>query len=86
MALDDVAAELVAHTLERWRTLKSAASRIIVEHGATISHQHGVGTDHAPYLATEKGVLGMQAIDAIVRAFDPDGRMAHGILLEDGAP
>ena len=73
-------------TLERWRTLKTAASRVIVEHGATISHQHGVGTDHAPYLADEKGALGMEAIAAIVRTFDPDGRMAHGTLLGDGSP
>lgn len=73
-------------TLERWRTLKTAASRVIVEHGATISHQHGVGTDHAPYLAAEKGSLGMEAIATLVRTFDPDGAMAHGILLEDGAP
>jgi alkyldihydroxyacetonephosphate synthase len=73
-------------TLERWRALKTAASRVIVEHGATISHQHGVGTDHAAYLAAEKGALGMDAIEAAVRTFDPDGRMARGILFEDGAP
>ena len=71
-------------TLERWRTLKAAASRAIVDHGATISHQHGVGTDHAPYLAAEKGPLGMDAISSMVRTFDPDGRMARGVLLEDG--
>ncbi len=70
-------------TLERWRTLKSAASQVIVRHGATISHQHGVGTDHAPYLAAEKGPLGMRAIEALVREFDPDGRMHPGVLLED---
>jgi alkyldihydroxyacetonephosphate synthase len=73
-------------TLERWRTLKSVASRVIVDHGGTISHQHGVGVDHAPYLAAEKGALGMDAIDGLVRTFDPDGLMAHGVLLEDGAP
>ena len=73
-------------TLERWRALKSAASRVIVDHGATISHQHGVGVDHAGYLAAEKGALGMEAIAAVVRTFDPDGRMARGVLLEDGAP
>lgn len=70
-------------TLERWRTLKSAASQVIVRHGATISHQHGVGTDHAPYLAAEKGRLGMRAIEALVHEFDPDGRMQRGVLLED---
>jgi alkyldihydroxyacetonephosphate synthase len=73
-------------TLERWRTLKAAASRVIVEHGATISHQHGVGSDHAAYLSAEKGPLGMHAIAALVRTFDPDGRMARGVLLEDGPP
>jgi alkyldihydroxyacetonephosphate synthase len=73
-------------TLDRWRTLKSAASDIIRGHGATISHQHGVGTDHAPYLPAEKGSLGMEAITSLVRTFDPDGRMARGALLGDGAP
>jgi alkyldihydroxyacetonephosphate synthase len=68
-------------TLERWRTLKTAASRVIVDHGATISHQHGVGLDHASYLGAEKGALGMEAIKAVVRTFDPDGRMARGPLL-----
>jgi alkyldihydroxyacetonephosphate synthase len=73
-------------TLERWTTLKAAASRVVVEHGATISHQHGVGADHASYLAEEKGLLGMDAIGAIVRTFDPDGVMARGVLLDDGPP
>lgn len=70
-------------TLERWRRLKSAASDTVVRHGATISHQHGVGTDHAPYLASEKGPLGMRAIEAIVHEFDPDGVLHRGVLLED---
>ena len=70
-------------TLERWRTLKSAASDVIVRHGATISHQHGIGTDHAPYLASEKGPLGMRAIEALVHEFDPGGVMHRGVLLED---
>ncbi len=70
-------------TLARWRTLKSAASEVIVRHGATISHQHGVGTDHAPYLAAEKGPVGMRAIEALVRELDPDGVMHPGVLLAD---
>jgi alkyldihydroxyacetonephosphate synthase len=72
-------------TLERWRTLKSAASRTIVELGATISHQHGVGVDHAPYLGAEKGELGMEAIRSLVATFDPEGRMARGPLLGEEA-
>jgi hypothetical protein len=36
-----------------------------VENGGTISHQHGVGTDHAPYLAAEKGELGLSSMQAL---------------------
>lgn len=70
------------HTLERWRALKDAASRQIVQHGGTISHQHGVGMDHAPHLASEKGPLGIELLRAACRALDPHGLMNPGKLLE----
>jgi alkyldihydroxyacetonephosphate synthase len=54
-----------------------------VAHGGTISHQHGIGTDHAPYLAAEKGPLGMAVLDDLVARFDPAGVMHRGVLLED---
>ena len=68
-------------TLGRWRRIKDAASATIVRHGATISHHHGVGRDHARYLATEKGELGVAALEAVRRTFDPDGTMNPGVLL-----
>lgn len=72
--------------LERWRSLKGAVSRAIVEGGGSISHHHGVGTDHAPYLAEEKGELGLAAIAALARRFDPGGIMNPGkLLLADAA-
>ncbi|GAC1625517.1 MAG: FAD-binding oxidoreductase [Nevskia sp.] len=66
--------------LERWKTLKTAISKTIVEHGGTISHQHGVGVDHAPYLPAEKGALGMDLLRACARELDPDGIMNPGKL------
>jgi alkyldihydroxyacetonephosphate synthase len=71
-------------TLERWRLLKTAASGAIVAAGGTISHQHGVGRDHTPYLPAEKGALGMGMLESVVRRVDPDGIMHRGVLLEDG--
>jgi alkyldihydroxyacetonephosphate synthase len=68
-------------TLDRWRTIKDAASEAIVAEGATISHHHGVGTDHVPYLAAEKGELGLAALAAAIRTFDPAGIMNPGVLL-----
>ncbi|MFC5548518.1 FAD-binding oxidoreductase [Massilia aerilata] len=69
--------------LARWRRLKTAASEAIVANGGTISHQHGVGVDHAPWLQAEKGVLGMEALRALFRRFDPSGSMNPGKLLPD---
>ena len=60
-----------------------AASDAIVAGGGTISHQHGVGRDHAPYLAAEKGDLGMAVLGDIARRFDPDGIMNPGVLIEE---
>ncbi len=71
-------------TLHRWRALKHTASQVILAHGGTISHQHGVGRDHAPYLSAEKGRLGMKALESLRRTFDPKGILNPGILLEDG--
>jgi alkyldihydroxyacetonephosphate synthase len=70
-------------TLRRWTVLKGAASRAIVDGGGTLSHQHGVGRDHAPYLSAEVGSLGVAALIDVARRFDPDGIMNRGALLGD---
>ncbi|MDC0663372.1 FAD-binding oxidoreductase [Marinobacter sp. SS21] len=72
-----------ANTLERWKHLKHETSRVIVENRGTISHQHGVGKDHAPYLPVEKGELGMRAIHALCQSFDPDRLLNPGTLIRD---
>ncbi len=77
-------APTLAETLDRWQRLKDAASAAIVAHGGTISHQHGVGRDHLPWLAAEKGALGLQALATLTRAFDPEGRMNPGKLVGSG--
>ncbi|MCJ7564490.1 MAG: FAD-binding oxidoreductase, partial [Candidatus Aminicenantes bacterium] len=79
-------AETAEETLERWRRLKNAASQTILAHGGTISHQHGVGVDHLPYLAPEKGELGMHVLADLIRKFDPDGIMNPGKLVEAKTP
>ncbi|WP_336341872.1 FAD-binding oxidoreductase [Pseudomonas atacamensis] len=75
-----------AATLARWRMLKHAASQTIVDNHGTISHQHGVGKDHAPYLLREKGPLAMQTLQALSEHFDPEGRLNPGTLLPESRP
>jgi alkyldihydroxyacetonephosphate synthase len=68
-------------TLDRWRRLKTAASEAIVRGGGTISHQHGIGRDHRPWLADEKGELGMAILEDVARRLDADRMMNPGVLL-----
>jgi alkyldihydroxyacetonephosphate synthase len=68
-------------TLQRWQMMKTAASWAIVAHKGTISHQHGVGVDHAPYLAAEKGRLGIDWLAALCESADPEGLLNPGKLL-----
>lgn len=67
--------------LARWCKLKAAVSEVVVAAGGTISHQHGVGVDHKPYLAAEKGEEGLAALRAAFAHFDPQGLMNPGKLL-----
>ncbi|AYC33458.1 FAD-binding oxidoreductase [Pseudomonas cavernae] len=70
-------------TLERWRRLKHAASRVIADNRGTISHQHGVGRDHAPYLPAEKGERGMAVLQTLAEHFDTERRLNPGVLLQE---
>lgn len=70
--------------LAQWAAIKKAASAAIQAGGGTISHHHGVGADHLPWIAEEKGALGLEALSAARRAMDPTLMMNPGKLLPGG--
>jgi alkyldihydroxyacetonephosphate synthase len=65
----------------QWRIAKKAASDAIVACGATISHHHGVGTDHRPWYAEEIGPVGAAVLRAAKHAVDPAGILNPGVLV-----
>lgn len=67
--------------VEQWAAAKRAACEAIVARHGTITHHHGVGTDHAPYLEAEVGPLGVGALRAVKAELDPGGVMNPGKLL-----
>jgi alkyldihydroxyacetonephosphate synthase len=67
--------------LEQWRAAKTAASDALVAAGATITHHHAVGRDHAPWLGAEVGELGLELLRAAKARLDPDGIMNPGKLV-----
>jgi alkyldihydroxyacetonephosphate synthase len=67
--------------IEQWGEVKRAACDAIVASGATITHHHAVGVDHAPWMRDEIGARGIDALRALKRELDPAGVMNPGKLL-----
>ena len=71
----------VAH----WDAAKRAANDAIIDAGGTISHHHGVGTDHRDWYAREIGPLGAAVIRAVKDRVDPAGILNPGVLVPPAA-
>jgi alkyldihydroxyacetonephosphate synthase len=67
----------VAH----WAPAKRAAGDAILAAGGTISHHHGIGTDHRDWYTREIGPLGVEILQAVKARLDPAGILNPGILL-----
>ncbi|MEU1056463.1 FAD-binding oxidoreductase [Streptomyces sp. NPDC005876] len=67
--------------LAHWTRAKHAANEAILAAGGTITHHHGVGTDHRDWYVRETGDLGIAALRAVKRTLDPAGVLSPGILL-----
>lgn len=60
---------------------KRAAGDAIAARGASITHHHAVGTDHAPWMRDEIGDLGVAVLRAVKERLDPVGVLNPGKLL-----
>lgn len=65
---------------KQWGEIKRAATESVLAHGGTLSHHHGVGLDHAAWLAREKGAVGVEALRALRERVDPAGILNPGKL------
>ena len=57
--------------LTRWARLKRRATAALLQAGGTLTHHHGIGRWHAPWLAREIGEPGRRVLEAAARALDP---------------
>lgn len=76
-----VIAGLGAEPLEPWQRVKARVNDAIMAAGGTISHHHGVGADHAPWLEQEVGTAGIRMLRAVQAELDPAGIMNPGALV-----
>jgi alkyldihydroxyacetonephosphate synthase len=68
--------------IARWADLKRRASWAIAAGGGAISHHHGIGTWHSPWLRAEIGDTGAAVLEAVARQLDPHGILCPPVLLD----
>ena len=72
------------HSLDpvgQWTAAKADVMDALTAAGATLTHHHAVGADHAPWLAAEDGDLGVEILRTVKRRLDPAGVLNPGKLL-----
>jgi len=57
--------------------------RLAIEHGGTVSAEHGIGIAKVDWLARDRGAGDLAAMQAIKRALDPGGTLNPGVLFRD---
>jgi alkyldihydroxyacetonephosphate synthase len=67
-------------TVAQWDEIKAAVSETLLEHGATITHHHAVGRDHATWYERQRPAVFGAALAAAKRALDPAGVLNPGVL------
>jgi alkyldihydroxyacetonephosphate synthase len=65
----------------QWRQLKDAATTAIVQNGGALSHHHGIGIDHAPWMVQCLGKPYLDLLRKLKMAVDPCNIMNPGKLL-----
>jgi alkyldihydroxyacetonephosphate synthase len=64
-----------------YEVVKSAIQQAFVDNGATLSHHHAVGTEHAPWLEQDISAPGVAMLRALFDGTDPDHRLNPGKIL-----
>jgi alkyldihydroxyacetonephosphate synthase len=72
--------------MEQYLQVKRALQQSFIDHGATLSHHHAVGTEHLPWLAADISPVGVRAVSAIKQGLDPANIMNPGRLLPSSTP
>jgi alkyldihydroxyacetonephosphate synthase len=72
--------------MQQYLHAKRTVQQLFIDHGATLSHHHAVGTEHLPWLADDISAMGVRAVAAIKDGLDPDNIMNPGRLRPSAAP
>jgi alkyldihydroxyacetonephosphate synthase len=77
-----VAAGRRGSELEQWRDIKAAASEVLLDCGATITHHHAVGRDHDPWYRRQRPDPVARALAAAKSELDPSGILNPDVIAD----
>jgi alkyldihydroxyacetonephosphate synthase len=64
--------------LEQYGIVKSAVQQAFIDHGATLSHHHAVGTEHAEWLEQDISAPGVALLRSLFDGVDPGANLNPG--------
>jgi alkyldihydroxyacetonephosphate synthase len=67
--------------LEEYDAIKSAIQQTFVDSGATLSHHHAVGTEHAPWLEQDISAPGVAMLRVLFDGIDPGANLNPGKIV-----
>ena len=67
--------------LEAYEVVKRAVQQAFIDGGGTVSHHHGVGVEHAPWLRDHLSRSGHDLLAAIFAEADPGRRLNPGAII-----
>jgi alkyldihydroxyacetonephosphate synthase len=70
-----------ADMLAQYGIVKSAIQQAFVDNGATLSHHHAVGTEHAEWLEQDISAPGVAMLAALFDGTDPGGHLNPGKIV-----
>jgi len=70
--------------LEQYARVKNAMQQAFVDSGATLSHHHAVGTEHAQWLEEDISAPGVAMLRALFEGVDPGGNLNPGKIVDAG--
>jgi alkyldihydroxyacetonephosphate synthase len=72
--------------MQQYLHAKRIVQQSFIDHGATLSHHHAVGTEHLPWLTDDISPVGVMAVAAIKQGLDPGNVMNPGRLRPSATP
>lgn len=79
-------ADMSDDVLEKYDHVKRAIQQSFIDNHGTLSHHHGVGREHAPWMAQDISPVGETMIRDLIATVDPKDNLNPGVIVHTGKP